>query len=151
MEGDSRDLNIWPLQKFCFSLDIGDLQNSAFQEVTGLDVETEVIEYRDNNSRQFSTVKMPGISKVGNVTLKKGIFVKDNKFWAWFEQIEMNTIKRAPAVIKLLDEMGNSTMVWTLANAFPVKITGTDLKSDGDAVAVETLEIAHEGITIQQG
>ncbi|WP_321842530.1 phage tail protein [Paraburkholderia bannensis] len=151
MEGDSRDLRIWPLQKFCFSLDIGDLQTSAFQEVTGLDVETEVIEYRDNNSRQFSTVKMPGISKVGNVTLKKGIFVKDNKFWEWFEQIEMKTIKRAPAVIKLLDEMGNSTMVWTLTNAFPVKITGTDLKSDGDAVAVETLEIAHEGITIQQG
>ncbi|WP_321887049.1 phage tail protein [Paraburkholderia bannensis] len=151
MTGDARDQSIWPLQKFCFSLDIGGLQNIAFQEVTGLDVETEVLEYRASDSPRFSRVKMPGISKFGNVTLKKGIFVKDNKFWAWFEQIEMNTIKRAPAVIKLLDEMGNSTMVWTLANAFPVKITGTDLKSDGDEVAVETLEIAHEGMTIQHG
>ncbi len=148
MAGEAQDPSIWPLPKFHFSVDIGDQKDLAFQEVSGLDTETQIIEYRAGNSKQFSTVKMPGINKVGNVTLKKGIFVKDNKFWDWYSQISMNTIKRVPVVIKLLDEKGNPTMVWTLQNAWPTKITGTDLKADGNEVAVETLEIAHEGLTI---
>ena len=149
MAGEAQDPKVWPLPKFYFSVDIGDQQNLAFQEVSGLDTETQIIEYRAGNSSTFSTVKMPGISKVGNVTLKKGIFVKDNKFWDWYSQIKMNTIKRVPVVIKLLDEKGGATMVWTLQNAWPTKITGTDLKSDGNEVAVETLEIAHEGLEIK--
>ena len=148
MAGEAQGQSIWPLPKFHFSVDIGDQKNLAFQEVSGLDTETQIIEYRAGNSKDFSTVKMPGIKKVGNVTLKKGIFVKDNKFWDWYSQISMNTIKRVPVVIKLLDEKGNPTMVWTLQNAWPTKITGTDLKADGNEVAVETLEIAHEGLTI---
>ncbi len=60
----------------------------------------------------------------------------------------MNTIKRETVVIKLLDETGAPTMTWTLTNAWPTKITGTDLKSEANEVAVETLELAHEGLTI---
>lgn len=60
----------------------------------------------------------------------------------------MNTIERKTVVISLLDEGGNPTMVWTLNNAWPTKITGTDMKSDGNEVAVETIEVAHEGLTI---
>ena len=92
---------------------------------------------------------MPGLHKTGNVTLKKGIFAKDNKFWKWYEQIKLNTIKRATVTIKLLDEGGNPTMVWTLANAWPTKITGTDLKAEGNEVAVESIELAHEGLKIE--
>jgi phage tail-like protein len=151
MAGEVQDNN-WPLPKFYFSVDIGtSQQNLAFQEVSGLETEIQVIEYRAGNSPQFSTVKMPGIGKVGNVTLKKGVFVKDNKFWDWFDKIKMNTIERQAVVIKLLDEKGDATMVWELKNAFPVKITSTDLKSDGNEVAVETLELAHEGLTIKNG
>jgi phage tail-like protein len=60
----------------------------------------------------------------------------------------MNTIKRKAVTISLLDEAGSPTMVWTLANAWPTKISGTDLKADGNEVAVETIVIAHEGLTI---
>lgn len=142
--------NIWPLPKFYFSVDIGDMGTDLpFQEVSGLETETQVIEYRAGNSKVFSTIKMPGIAKFGNVTLKKGVFVKDNKFFDWYGKIQMNTIKRESITIKLLDETGKPTMVWKLANAWPTKITGTGLKSDGNEVAVETLEIAHEGITIE--
>jgi phage tail-like protein len=91
---------------------------------------------------------MPGMKKFGNVTMKKGVFKSDNKFWDWFNQIKMNTIKRVPVTISLLDEAGNPTMVWTLSNAWPTKITGTDLKAEGNEVAVECIEIAHEGLTI---
>ena len=61
----------------------------------------------------------------------------------------MNTIERIPVTISLLDEEGAPTMVWTLENAWPTKITGTDLKSDGNEAAIETIEIAHEGIKIE--
>lgn len=146
MAGEAQD-NVWPLPKFYFSVEIGTL-NANFQEVSGLDVEAQVIEYRHGDSKEFSTIKMPGIKKYGNVTLKKGIFKGDNKFWDWFNAIKMNTIERQTVTIKLLDEGGTPTMTWTLANAWPTKITGTDLKSDGNEVAVETLEIAHEKLEI---
>jgi phage tail-like protein len=91
---------------------------------------------------------MPGIAKSGNVTLKKGIFAKDNKFFDWQKKITMNTVQRSTVTIRLLDESGSPTMTWTLTNAWPTKITGTDLKSDGNEVAVESLELAHEGFTL---
>jgi len=151
MVGEVQD-NVWPLPKFFFSVDISEVgENLAFQEVSGLDVETDVIEYRAGNSKVFSTIKMPGMVKSANITLKKGVFAKDNRFWDWFSQTKLNTIKRQTVTIKLLDEESNATMVWTLANAFPTKIQSTDLKSDGNEVAIETLELAHEGLTIENG
>ena len=69
-------------------------------------IENQIIEYRSGNSKVFSTVKMPGIVKYGNVTMKRGVFVNDNTFWAWHAQISMNTIKRHTVLIKLLDENG---------------------------------------------
>ncbi len=150
MAGEAQG-DVWPLPKFYFLVDIGSQTKLPFQEVSGLDSETQVIEYRAGNNKVFSTIKMPGIVKFGNVTLKKGVFVKDNKFWEWYNKIKMNTVERVPVTIQLLDEGGNATMTWTLANAWPTKITGTDLKSDGNEVAVETIEIAHEGLTVANG
>lgn len=119
-----------------------------FQEVSGLDVGSTPVEYRHGDSPVFSAIKMPGMKKYGNVTMKKGVFKSDNKFWDWFNQIKMNTVKRVPVTISLLDEAGKPTMVWTLTNAWPTKISGTDLKAEGNEVAVECVEIAHEGLTI---
>jgi phage tail-like protein len=139
----------WPVPKFRFSVDWGSIQsNIAFQEISGLDTETQIIEYRDSNSPVFSTVKMPGIAKFGNVTMKRGIFASDNLFWTWYSNIKMNVIKRETVIIKLLDETGQTIVKWTLNNAWPTKITSTDLKSDGNEVAIDTIEIAHEGLTI---
>jgi phage tail-like protein len=145
----SKEGSAWPVPKFYFVVNFGnETQNATFQEVSGLETETQTIEYRHSNSPLFSTVKMPGIAKYGNVILKRGVFVKDNNFWKWLEQIKMNTIKRQTVVIKLLDESGSPAMTWTLANAWPTKITSTDLKSEGHEVALESLELAHEGLTI---
>ncbi|MEZ4779142.1 MAG: phage tail protein [Flavobacteriaceae bacterium] len=141
---------IWPLLKFRFEVDLGtELQGVAFQEVSGMDTENQIIEYRKSNSPQFSIEKMPGIAKYGNVTMKRGVFVNDNTFWNWHKEISMNTIKRRTILIKLLDESGVVTMQWQLLNAWPTKITSTDLKSDGNEVAVDTLEIVHEGLVIK--
>ena len=146
MAGEAQDTN-WPLPKFYFQVK-WDSNVMSFQEVSGLDVQAEEIKYRRGDSKDFSPIKMPGLKKYGNVTMKKGIFKGDNKFWDWFNEIKMNTIKRVPVTISLLDEAGNPTMVWTLQNAWPTKITGTDLKAEGNEVAVESIEIVHEGLTI---
>lgn len=148
----SKESASWPMPKFRFEVDLGtELKGVAFQEVSGMDVENHIIEYRKSNSTLFSTEKMPGIVKYGNSTLKRGVFVNDNAFWDWHAEIKMNTIKRRTVLIKLLDEAGKVTMQWTLNNAWPTKITSTDLKSDGNEVAVNTLEIAHEQLIITNG
>lgn len=147
MTAEFSDLN-WPLPKFYFLVDWGNQTNIQFQEVSGLDIEAQTIEYRHGNSPVFSEINMPGIVKNSNVTLKKGIFTDDNEFWNWYNLIKMNTIKRQTIVIKLIDESGNPTMIWTLNNAWPTKISSTDQRSDGNEVSVESIEIMHEGLTI---
>jgi phage tail-like protein len=146
-DGSAQSTTVWPLPKFYFQVK-WDAEVMSFQEVSGLDIQSEEIKYRHGDSPQFSVIKMPGIVKVGNVTMKKGVFKSDNKFWDWFNKIKMNTIKRVPVTISLLDEAGAPTMVWTLTNAWPTKITATDLKAEGNEVAIETIEIVHEGLTI---
>ncbi len=146
-DGSAQSTNVWPIPKFYFQVK-WDAEVMSFQEVAGLDIESQPIEYRSGDSPVFSTINMPGIKKSGNVTMKKGVYKSDNKFWDWFNEIKMNTIKRVPVTISLLDEAGAPTMVWTLANAWPTKITATDLKSDGNEAAIESIEISHEGVTI---
>jgi len=146
-DGSAQSTTVWPMPKFYFQVK-WDSQVMRFQEVSGLDIQSEEIKYRHGDSPEFSVIKMPGMKKVENITMKKGVFKGDNKFWDWFKQIKMNTIKRLPVTISLLDEGGKATMVWTLTNAWPTKITGTDLKSEGNEVAIESIEIVHEGLTI---
>lgn len=146
-DGSVQSTSVWPISKFYFQVKWDD-QQMSFQEVSGLDTESQPIEYRHGDSPVFSTIKMPGIVKAGNITMKKGVFKSDNNFWDWYNEIKMNTIKRKAVTISLLDEAGSPTMVWTLKNAWPTKIQATDLKSDGNEVAVETIEIVHEGLTI---
>jgi phage tail-like protein len=148
--GSAQSANIWPLPKFYFRVKWGDNEMS-FQEVSGLDIQSEEIKYRAGNSPQFSVIKMPGMVKYGNVTMKKGVFKGDNKFWEWLSQIKMNTIARVAVTISLLDEEGSETMIWVLQNAWPTKISSTDLKAEGNEVAIETIEIVHEGLTISSG
>ena len=146
-DGSAQSTTVWPIPKFRFEVKWDDAVMS-FQEISGLDTEAQPIEYRRGNSPAFSVIKMPGIKKFSDVTMKKGVFKSDNKFWDWFNAIKMNTIQRKPITISLLDEAGQATMVWTLTNAFPTKVTGTDLKAQGNEVAIESLVISHEGLTI---
>ncbi|RMB56176.1 phage tail protein [Dokdonia sinensis] len=147
MAGEAQDQN-WPLSKFYFMVDWGSVTNIPFQEVSGLDIEAQPIIYRHGNSPVFSEINMPGLEKNSIVTMRKAVLTKDSSFWDWYDRIKMNTIERQTVVIKLLDEVGNPTMTWTLSNAWPVKISATDLNADGSEVAIESIVIAHEGLVI---
>ncbi|GAA0553666.1 phage tail protein [Chitinophaga japonensis] len=150
-DGSTQSAAIWPLVRFSFKV-LWDKTEIIFQEVTGLTSETQVIEYRGGSSPVYSTVKMPGIQKFNNITFKKGTFQTDNTLWTLYAGtnggIKMNTIKRTSVTISLLDENQQVAMSWTLKNAFPVKVQVTDMKSDANEPAIETMEVAHEGLAL---
>jgi len=140
----------YPLPKFHFQVQWGGT-NIGFTEVSGLDVETEVIEYRQGASPEYHKIKMPGMTKFTNITLKRGTFANDNEFYNWWNSVKLNTIERRDLTISLLNESHEPVVVWKVKNAWPSKVTSTDLKADDSQVAIETLELVHEGLTIQNG
>ena len=149
MAGEKQDDN-WPLPKFYFEVKVDGL-TAAFQEVSGLDADVDVGEYRHGNSKGFSKIKMPGLKKYSDVTLKKGHFTKDISFFTWFAKNNLNTIERKTVVISLLNESGGVEIVWTLTNAFPKQVKGTELNSGSSDPAIETLVLVHEGLTVSTG
>ncbi|MEP0266731.1 phage tail protein [Dokdonia sp.] len=141
-------MNEYPLVKFYFEVDWGGTQ-IGFQEVSGLDIEVEPIEYRQGASPDFTKIKMPGMTKFSNITLKRGSFAGDNEYFDWFNSIQLNTVERRTITISLLNEEGTPAITWKINKAFPIKVQSTDLKAEGNEVAVESIEIAHEGLVIE--
>ncbi len=138
----------YPLVKFHFQVEWSGTK-IGFSEVSGLDVETEVVEYRDGASPEYSKIKMPGMQKFSNITLKRGTFATDNEFYNWWNTVKLNTIERRDITISLLNEEHEPVVTWKVKNAWPAKVQSTDLKADGNEVAIESMEIVHEGLTIQ--
>lgn len=140
----------YPLPKFHFAVEWGGTR-LGFTEASGLDVETEVIEYREGVSPEYHKTKMPGMRKFSNITLKRGTFKGDNQFFDWLNTTQLNTVERRDITISLLNEAHEPVVTWQVRNAFPVKVQSTDLKADGNEVAIESIEIAHEGLVIKNG
>ena len=143
---------VWPSPRIYFQVKWGP-DVMLFQEVSGLDAEAQVVEYPAGPPCQdscpvFSSASMPWVIKSGSVTMKKGLYKSDSSFLDWFNQIKMDSTKRQPITISLLDEAGATSMVWTLLNAWPTKIAVTNPDSDANQVVIETIEIVHEGIII---
>ncbi|MDH3974155.1 MAG: phage tail protein [Deltaproteobacteria bacterium] len=143
----------YPLPVFHYQVDWGGSKGTevGFSEVSGLTIEHQVIEYRDGASKEYSAVKMPGIPKYSNVTMKRGLVAKDNDFFTWLSSTKMNKPERRNLTISLLNENHEPVATWKAVNAFPVKVEGPGLKSTGNEVAIESIEVAHEGLTIENG
>ncbi len=124
-------------------------KRAGFSEVTGLTQENQAIEYRDGSFLEYSSIKMPGLRKFNNVTLKRGILKSDFDFAKWLTTIKLNTVDRRTLIVSLLNEEHQPVMVWKVMNAFPVKVEGPQLKASGNEVAIESIELAHEGLELQ--
>ncbi len=92
---------------------------------------------------------MPGMQKYSNISMKRGTFKSDNDFFDWWNTVALNTIERRDVTISLMDENHEPVVVWKVKNAWPAKVQSTDLKADGNEVAIETIELCHEGLVIQ--
>ena len=138
----------YPLPVFHFTVQWGGTR-IGFSEVSGLTQENQAIEYRDGSFPEYSSIKMPGLRKFSNVTLKRGVVAADNEFFNWLSTIRLNKVERRDVVIALLNEEHAPVMVWKIHNAFPVKVEGPQLKASGNEVAIESIELAHEGLELQ--
>lgn len=137
----------YPQVSFRYSVSFGGSE-IGFSEVSGLSLEYEVVKYRDGLSKQLGEMKMPGRPKVSDVTLKKGVFPTDNEFYRWIAAAR-NKLERKDVLVNLLDEEGKPKMTWKLLKAWPVKIEGLSLKGDGNEVAIESITLAYEEMTIE--
>jgi phage tail-like protein len=138
----------YPLPVFHFTVQWGGTR-VGFSEVTGLTQENQAIEYRDGSFPEYSAIKMPGLRKFSNITCKRGVVKGDNDFANWISTVKLNTVERRDLVVSLLNEEHNPVMVWKVHNAFPVKVEGPQLKASGNEVAIESIELAHEGLEVQ--
>ena len=145
----------YPLPKFHFQVDWGGTL-IGFTEVSGLDVETEPIEYRHGASPEYHKTKQPGLTKYSNITLKRGTFKSDNEFYNWWNETKLFEEDNSPGskfrrdiTIKLLNEKHEPIVVWKVKRAWPIKVQSTDLKADGNEIAIESVELVHEGLVIQ--
>ena len=138
----------YPLPVFHFTVEWGGTR-VGFSEVTGLTQENQAIEYRDGSFPEYSSIKMPGLRKFNNVTLKRGIIKSDNDFAKCILTVKLNTVERRDLVISLLNEEHQPVMVWKIHHAFPVKVEGPGLKASGNESAIESIEVAHEGLELQ--
>ena len=143
---DVTELQFYPVPVFHFKVTIGD-HEGVFTEVSGLNSEVDVIEYRHGMSKG-QVYKMPGLTNTPDITLKKGVFKTDLHLYEWFATNNLHTIQRRDLVISLLDETSAPVMTWQVSNSFPKNFTGPDLNAGNNEMSVESVELAHEGITI---
>lgn len=142
---DSTEL--WPIPKFHFTVSWNG-NEVPFQEVTGLKLNTEMIEYRTGNDPTFIKQRIPGLKKFENITLKKAVFKNDTRLYDWYADVQTNPERRYDVIVTLLDEQANPLIVWTIVKCFPISHAGPDLNSEANELASESLEIVHEGITM---
>lgn len=120
----------------------------GFSEVSGLNSGTDAIEYREGNSKELHKIKIPGLHKFNNITLKRGILKSEKDYSAFVEMISLHSPSRKDLIIQLLNESHQPVVTWKVKRAFPVKVQAPDLKASGNEVAIEVIELAHEGIEI---
>jgi phage tail-like protein len=140
---------LYPLAVFHFRVEFG-TEQLGFTEVSGLTQENQMIEYRAGDFPEYSSIKMAGLKKYNNITLKRGIMQSDNKFFQWLSSgMKLSKVDRKDITISLLNEKHEPVMTWKVIRAFPVKLEGPQLKAMGNEVAIESIEIAHEGLEIE--
>jgi phage tail-like protein len=143
MAGPQRDD---PYKAFIFLVEIDGIARAAFSEVSGLESETAVVEYRMGG--EPNTVrKLPGLTKYANIVLRRGV-TKDDELWNWRKAVVDGNVDRRNGSITLLDDSHNEVVRWNFYNGWPSKWEGPALDAKANEVAIETLEIAHEGLEL---
>jgi len=137
-----------PMPAYHFLVEWGGARVS-FIEVSGLEITTDVIEHRDGADPDQTAHKMPGLTRYKNIVLKRGILKGDNDFFNWMNTKSLNQVERRDIIIKLLNENHEPVISWRAVNAFPVRLSGPVLNANSSDVAIEELELAHEGLIVQ--
>jgi phage tail-like protein len=136
-----------PYRGFKFRVQVDGIQRAGFREVSGLDSATDAVDYREGDDKLMTISKLSGLKKFANITFKRGI-TDDLDLWKWRKQVMDGKIKdaRKNGSIVLMDDEGNDVAQWDFREAWPTKWTGPTFNATANEVAIDTLEITHEGL-----
>jgi phage tail-like protein len=136
-----------PYGQFNFVIEIAGKKVGGFSEASGLTTDTNVIEYREGNEKYGTARKLPGLMKYNNIVLKRG-WTQDKVLWEWRKQVIDGRTDRTHGTIILQNEAREPVLRWNFREGWPSKWEGPALNGKTSEVAVETLEIAHEGLEL---
>jgi phage tail-like protein len=140
--GDRTD----PYRSYNFLVEIDGITRAGFRDCQGLDSSSPAIDYREGNDAQLTTRKLPGLVSFPNITLSRGL-TDDAELWEWRQQAAQGRVSRRNGSIVLLDDTGAEKLRWNFREGWPTSWSGPGFDATGSDVAIEQLEIAHEGLT----
>lgn len=138
-----------PYGQFNFIVEIDGIVVGGFSECSGLSTDTNIMEYREGNEQQGIARKLPGLMKTSNIVLKRG-WTQNTKLWEWRKKVIDGKTQRTSGTITLLDESRQPALRWNFRQGWPSKWEGPSLNGKTSEVAIETLEIANEGIELAE-
>jgi phage tail-like protein len=137
-----------PYRTFNFRVDVEGLSVGAFSEVSGLSSDGDMVEYREGTDVPLTVRKLTGLRKYSNITLKRG-YTQNQELWNWYRNIVNGLPDRRNGTIVLMDEERNEVMRWNFENAWINKIEAPTFNAKGNEVAIESVELVHEGLTLE--
>ena len=146
----------YPYRVFRYSVEIEGISRAGFSEVSGMSASVDAVEYREGDDLRNTPRKLAGLTKFGNVTLRWGV-TDDSDFMDWLHTVAPTNnagpsgMQRYNMTIRLIDDAGGEGPAWTLINAWPVGYTVPDLNGMGGEVAIQSLELCHEGLDFEPG
>jgi phage tail-like protein len=141
---DRRD----PYRSFNFQLEIDGVPLGAFSEASGFTAEGDAVDYREGTDKQLNVRKLPGLRKYTNIMLKRG-YTKDLALWRWYQSAVAGIPDRRNVTIVLMNEAHQPVLRWHAEAAWVNKIEAPQFKAAGNEVAMESVEIVHEGLTVE--
>jgi phage tail-like protein len=139
-----------PHTSYNFRVQIDGISSSAFSEASGLTADGEAIDYREGTDAAQNVRKLVGLRKYSNITLKRG-YTQDLSLWDWYKNIQSGVPDRRNVSIVLMDQAQQPVLRWLVANAWINKIDAPTFKASGNDVAIESVELVHEGLSIEAG
>ena len=137
-----------PYRGYNFVLEIDRVPKGAFSEVGGLTADGDAVDYREGTDLQPNVRKLMGLRKFTNLTLKRG-YTQDKALWQWYVNVMNGIDDRRNVTIVLMNERRQAVLRWHAENAWINKIEGPSMKASSNDVAMESLELVHEGLTLE--
>jgi phage tail-like protein len=138
-----------PFRAFNFRLEIDGMTAGSFSECSGLSSDGDAVDYREGTDIPLTVRKLVGLRKFANITLKRG-YTDNTELWDWYTNIMNGIPDRRNASIILMDEQRKDVLRWSIENAWINKIEGPSFKASGNEVAMESVEIVHESLTLEK-
>lgn len=137
-----------PFRSFNFRLEVDGLELASFSECSGVSAEGNAVDYREGTDRNNSVRKLPGLRTYSNITLKRGI-TRNDELFRWYTNVANGVSDRRNGTVILMNEEHQDVVRWNFENAFVNKYEGPTLNASGNEIAIETVELVHEKLTME--